>query len=392
MIVDEVGRENNYEAILAAIAREAREGVIGAPVDPSALDYGNLGDTVVFNTPLPPQDVIRTQQREVHWLQFKTNVIREGGTPFEGTAIYVHPGYVFGSMCVADDQQYPDNEYGAIAVTENGTDVLDADSRYAYAHDATVYCKVTLKVRSCPDVVDTDGFPVQNFDISTTDGEKPLIMVDMDNNLRDERTEDGDHILYIKVAKIEDNVASIQYQEGPIWINLNRSTPACASSSSESSVVSSNMSPSGSGSGSGGDGSGGGDSKSTAIVPVPDWFHQGGERFAALYIKESPEVKFDDDFTVPVTERQTRVRLDPRFVVVCEPGTLRVVVSGDSGWAAGRIDGPDVLITCSSEPTERPSHVTVYVVGTRRGFKGTRFAPRTKEQFTANEAYINSHY
>jgi hypothetical protein len=47
--------------------------------------------------------------------------------------------------------------------------------------------------------------------------------------------------------------------------------------------------------------------------------------FVALFCVESPEVRFEDVVRVPVTGPVTRAVIDPRFIEVCEPGSIDVI-------------------------------------------------------------------
>ena len=46
--------------------------------------------------------------------------------------------------------------------------------------------------------------------------------------------------------------------------------------------------------------------------------------YTALFIAEMPEVRFDDVMTATVVDDETHLAIDPRFMEVCEPGTVRV--------------------------------------------------------------------
>ena len=197
---------------------------------------------------------------------------------------------------------------------------------------------------------------------------------------------------------------TVQAHSGPVIL----SDTCCDSSSSSGSGSSSSSSSSGSsgdsssggssggsGSGSGGSGgSGGGSDKSTAIVPA-SWQKHG---FTALFTVESPEVVFRDTIRdIPIKSRRTRLRLDRRFIEVCEPHTLRVAsVSGDKVVNIGaEIDGDYVVLTLPRfyfQNLRSPLVVQIDIVGIRKGFLATRFPARDLEQFEANEVTINSAY
>ena len=60
--------------------------------------------------------------------------------------------------------------------------------------------------------------------------------------------------------------------------------------------------------------------KSTAIVPA-SWSPTG---YTALFIAEMPEVRFDDVMTASVIDSESLLEIDPKYLEVCEPGSVRV--------------------------------------------------------------------
>lgn len=132
-----------------------------------------------------------------------------------------------------------------------------------------------------------------------------------------------------------------------------------------------------------------GESKDTAIVPVS--FYDTG--FAALYVVESPNVEFQDVSSRWIKgKRRANFPIDQRYLEVVEESTIRVVVSGDSGWAAGYVSGGRLYVTTSCIPWERPQHVTFFITGIRKGFAGTRFGKRDQGQFERNEKRLKEAY
>lgn len=146
------------------------------------------------------------------------------------------------------------------------------------------------------------------------------------------------------------------------------------------------------GSGGGGGGGGGstssGSNKSTAIVPA-SW-EPGG--FTALYIHEMPEVRFDDVVRIDMRAAIVRHEMDFRFVEVCESGTIVVdsAIGDTNPIRCARVEGNQIVVEAAE--TAWPASVVVRVSGIRKGFAGMRFGSRTREQFLANEAFINSAY
>ena len=136
-------------------------------------------------------------------------------------------------------------------------------------------------------------------------------------------------------------------------------------------------------------GSSSGSDKSTAIVPAP-WQPSG---FAALFAHEMPDVRFDDVMLVHVRGRVTSVPIDPRFVTVCERGSISVCGAvGDTGPVKCARVAKGILTVETFLLGRRPAVVTVRLTGVRRGFAGLRFPSRSRRQFDANEAFINSAY
>ena len=120
---------------------------------------------------------------------------------------------------------------------------------------------------------------------------------------------------------------------------------------------------------------------------------------------ESPEVRFEDFTKVEITGRITRVPVDPKYVVVCEPGTLNVrSVQGKRPVSYGAWIGYDGYLYIDSGRLWRlkRGEVNVSITGIRRGFAhssnpsdpfyNTRFPARTIEQFYDNEKFINQAY
>ena len=129
-------------------------------------------------------------------------------------------------------------------------------------------------------------------------------------------------------------------------------------------------------------------SKSTAIVPC-SWNETG---YAALFIAEMPEVRFDDHVEIFPTKRFSKTPLDKKFLEVCEPDTVRVISAiGDSGGVKyARIEGDEIIL--SLPLFMRPKRVCVRLSGVRKGFRNLRFPDRTENQFIHNEKFINSAY
>jgi len=111
--------------------------------------------------------------------------------------------------------------------------------------------------------------------------------------------------------------------------------------------------------------------------------------YAALFVAESPEVRFDDVMIVEAAAAETRAAIDPRFVAVCHPGSIEVCgLAPDCPVAIGAaVEGGEVVIRLAKNPA-RPARVVVRLTGVRRGFAGLRFPDRTRQEFEANERFL----
>jgi hypothetical protein len=153
------------------------------------------------------------------------------------------------------------------------------------------------------------------------------------------------------------------------------------------------VSRSGSGGGSQGSGSGqsgSGSDKSTAIVPA-SWSPTG---YTALFIAESPEVRFDDVIVAKVAKANAYLPIDPRFVEVCEAGSVQVCgcVPDVPVPVGAVVDGDSIRLRFTEEDQTEIVQVVIRLTGIRKGFAGHRFPNRTPEQFEANERFIRSAY
>jgi len=134
-----------------------------------------------------------------------------------------------------------------------------------------------------------------------------------------------------------------------------------------------------------------GSDKSTAIVPM-DWHDKG---YGALFTMESNEVLFEFVMRdVPLEGAKTVARIDDRFLAVCERDSMVVTgISGDKlGPVGAVIKGNEVILDALPVSFLRPNKVTLKLTGTRKGFKDFDMPERSKEQFIANERFINSAY
>jgi hypothetical protein len=133
--------------------------------------------------------------------------------------------------------------------------------------------------------------------------------------------------------------------------------------------------------------------KSTAIVPAA-WSPTG---YVALHVLEAPEVRFDDLMTVVVNSGDdVTVPIDPKYVTVCHRDTIEVcgIAPDQPAMVGAKVVGDHVRLRLreSIQPGSEPLRIVLRLTAIRRGFLGKRFPERTREQFVANERFIQSAY
>jgi hypothetical protein len=96
---------------------------------------------------------------------------------------------------------------------------------------------------------------------------------------------------------------------------------------------------------------------------------------------------------VTMTGRTATVPIDPKFVEVCEKNSIEVCAAQpDRPMMVGaRVNGSHVHVTLSEE-SQTPVRIVLRLTAIRRGFAGVRFPNRTREQFEANERFLQSAY
>jgi hypothetical protein len=111
--------------------------------------------------------------------------------------------------------------------------------------------------------------------------------------------------------------------------------------------------------------------------------------FVALFCVESPDVRFEDVVRVPVTGPVTRAVIDPRFIEVCEPGSIDVisVTSPLPALLGAAVDGSDIVVRVAGD---LPSYVVVTLSGIRSGSRHIRFPLKTRDQMQRNNAFWSS--
>ena len=107
-----------------------------------------------------------------------------------------------------------------------------------------------------------------------------------------------------------------------------------------------------------------------------------------------PEVRFDDVMTATVVEDETCLTIDPKFMEVCEPGSVQVCgCVPDLPIPVGAVvENDSVRVRLGARSDEQSVNLVIRLTGIRKGFRSQRFPDRTEEQFLANEEFIRSAY
>jgi hypothetical protein len=122
-------------------------------------------------------------------------------------------------------------------------------------------------------------------------------------------------------------------------------------------------------------------------VPA-SWTDDG---YTALFTVESPGVDFEDMIQATIPQRDAEIDIDPRFLEVCERYTVLCVGAQPNCPVSvgAEVAGPVVKVRFQ-EQSDEEVRLVISLRGTRRGFAGTRFPNRTREQFEANERFLQS--
>lgn len=121
---------------------------------------------------------------------------------------------------------------------------------------------------------------------------------------------------------------------------------------------------------------------------VPASWSKGG--YTALFVEEAPEVRFDDVMTVHTGAADALFMVDPKFLEVCEPGSLEVcgTASDLPVMVGAKVEGENVRVRVKGNDEGAEVRVVIRLTGIRRGFAGLRFPDRTAEEFEANERFL----
>jgi len=116
--------------------------------------------------------------------------------------------------------------------------------------------------------------------------------------------------------------------------------------------------------------------------------------YTALFIAEGPDVRFDDIVVARIPKLNTRLWIDPKFLEVCEPGSVQVCgcVPDVPVLMGAAVSGDAVRLQFAEQDENQVIQVVVRLTGIRKGFAAHRFPDRTHAQFEANERFIRSAY
>lgn len=97
-------------------------------------------------------------------------------------------------------------------------------------------------------------------------------------------------------------------------------------------------------------------------------------------------------FDVP--QKDTQLRVDKRYVEVCEESTMKVVSACPSEpvVVGAKYEDGYVKLKFAEQRPDANLEVTLRLSAIRRGFMNDRFTPRSHNQFVANEKFLNSAY
>lgn len=116
---------------------------------------------------------------------------------------------------------------------------------------------------------------------------------------------------------------------------------------------------------------------------------ESGGRYLGLHVTECPEMRFMEicDFELDAGG-ECRVRIDPLFLEVVEPGSLQVIGLVCAKPLDLRAEfAQDHIRISSAPPPDAPTRGTVTVCAVARGHLGRRFPEFTADQKSRNEAF-----
>jgi len=134
--------------------------------------------------------------------------------------------------------------------------------------------------------------------------------------------------------------------------------------------------------------SGAEDGGGTAVVKkavVPSIYND----FVELYCVEAPEVRFEDVVSVKTDGNLTlEHEIDPEFVFVCEPNSIKAVghTTTEPALCGIKIKDNKIIITFSGSI---PEEITIKLSGLRKGHLETRFGKRSEAEMLHNNNFWN---
>jgi hypothetical protein len=225
-----------------------------------------------------------------------------------------------------------------------------------------------------------DGGNILLFDIRGPDQPEGQDISELNENLSREIT-DGKYYILIGSVDAEGYVQQRVSSDIPWFVTIFSGGSGSSSSSGGSSDSGGEESSGGSSGGSSGE-----TEKSSNAIVVAPW---AKGKHVALATMESNQVLFEFIVRdIPIKGRFTMVKIDPRFLYVCEPNSMCVASApcGDTPHPVGAFIKNDLLVlNCNTRKDRRPKSVNVRLTGIRKGFQKWDMPSRTAKQKAQSE-------
>lgn len=100
-------------------------------------------------------------------------------------------------------------------------------------------------------------------------------------------------------------------------------------------------------------------------------------------------MRFEDVVRIRITGPITTTKIDPRFIEVCEPGSINAisVTSPLPSLIGAAVDHDRIVVRIQGN---LPPYVIVTLSGIRAGHYGFRFPRKTRDQMLRNNAFWSS--
>lgn len=127
-------------------------------------------------------------------------------------------------------------------------------------------------------------------------------------------------------------------------------------------------------------------------LPLPDG-DISSAGYVGLICVEGPEVRFEDIITMPLDDELRRTPIDPRFIAICEAGSIKVVGIAPSHAVpvGARIEDGHVVLEAQSKYIPlNGGFVNLKISGVRKGRGGVRFPKFSQEETSRNTKFWES--